>query len=155
MKNPAQHVLAIGLILLGVLFNAPSPAQIYYIHNDQLATPKALTDQNQNVVWSADAAPYCNATTTGAVTFNLRFPGQYYDQETGLHYNRARYYDPTIGRFINKGSYQQRVNKGSSLCMNSIHDIINRIRKCLVGVNCLLVSRDDPRYAGIVCQAKV
>jgi RHS repeat-associated protein len=34
------------------------------------------------------------------VTFNLRFPGQYYDAETGLHYNRYRYYDPTIGRYI-------------------------------------------------------
>ncbi len=34
------------------------------------------------------------------VTQNVRFPGQYYDEETGLHYNRFRYYDPSIGRYV-------------------------------------------------------
>jgi RHS repeat-associated protein len=37
---------------------------------------------------------------TQAVVNNLRFPGQYFDQETGLHYNYFRDYDPTIGRYI-------------------------------------------------------
>ncbi|WP_409281003.1 RHS repeat-associated core domain-containing protein, partial [Pseudomonas defluvii] len=32
----------------------------------------------------------------------LRFQGQYHDHETGLHYNRYRYYDPLVGRFISK-----------------------------------------------------
>ncbi|WP_277423533.1 RHS repeat-associated core domain-containing protein, partial [Pseudomonas viridiflava] len=31
---------------------------------------------------------------------NLRFQGQYFDEETGLHYNTFRYYDPEVGRFI-------------------------------------------------------
>jgi RHS repeat-associated protein len=34
------------------------------------------------------------------VTLNIRFPGQYYDQETGLHYNYFRYYDPATGRYL-------------------------------------------------------
>ncbi|WP_372405172.1 RHS repeat-associated core domain-containing protein [Acinetobacter piscicola] len=36
------------------------------------------------------------------ITNNLRFQGQYFDQETGLHYNRYRYYSPYVGRFISK-----------------------------------------------------
>jgi len=35
-----------------------------------------------------------------ALPFNLRFPGQYYDRETGLHYNYFRDYDPGTGRYI-------------------------------------------------------
>ncbi|MEW6079692.1 MAG: RHS repeat-associated core domain-containing protein, partial [Thermodesulfobacteriota bacterium] len=33
---------------------------------------------------------------------NFRFPGQYYDAETGLHYNGFRYYEPEIGRYLRK-----------------------------------------------------
>jgi len=60
-----------------------------------------LTDDNQQVVWQAEYEPFGKATvTTETVTNNIRFPGQYYDQETGLHYNYFRYYDPSIGRYI-------------------------------------------------------
>ena len=38
----------------------------------------------------------------GPVHQPLRFQGQYYDAETGLHYNRFRYYDPDAGRFISR-----------------------------------------------------
>ena len=41
-----------------------------------------------------------NPQSLGVVTFNLRFPGQYYDAETSLHYNYFRDYDPTTGRYI-------------------------------------------------------
>lgn len=37
---------------------------------------------------------------TGSVKFNLRFPGQYYDEFTGLHYNLNRYYNPELGRYM-------------------------------------------------------
>ncbi|MCI0655260.1 MAG: Uma2 family endonuclease [Methylococcaceae bacterium] len=50
--------------------------ELYYVHTDHLATPKAITDENQNVVWSADATPFGMFTTNGPLTFNLRFPGQ-------------------------------------------------------------------------------
>ncbi len=46
-------------------------------------------------------SPFGKASiTTKGLTFNLRFPGQYYDAETGLHYNWRRYYDPNTGRYI-------------------------------------------------------
>jgi RHS repeat-associated protein len=41
-----------------------------------------------------------NAATQGPFRFNLRFPGQYYDSETALHYNIKRYYDPSTGRYL-------------------------------------------------------
>lgn len=44
-------------------------------------------------------APETNPQSLSAFTQNLRFPGQYFDQESGLHYNMARSYDPSTGRF--------------------------------------------------------
>jgi len=53
-------------------------------------------------VWSAtyDAFGKASVDTASSVTNNLRFPGQYFDEETGLQYNYKRYFDPTIGRYI-------------------------------------------------------
>ncbi len=74
---------------------------IYYYHNDHLGTPKAITDKNQVIVWQATHTPFGKATVS-VNTFenNIRFPGQYFDQETELHYNYFRDYDPEIGRYI-------------------------------------------------------
>jgi len=74
---------------------------VYYYHTDQLGTPKALTDQDQRRVWRADYTPFGDTTiAVNEVENPLRFPGQYFDQETGLHYNYFRDYDPSIGRYI-------------------------------------------------------
>ena len=48
-----------------------------------------------------DTAPNEDPTNSGVkTTINLRYAGQYYDKETGLHYNWHRYYDPRLGRYI-------------------------------------------------------
>jgi RHS repeat-associated protein len=80
---------------------------LYYVHNDPLGTPQVLTDEAGMVVWRARYDPFGKAVVDedpdgdgNSVTFNVRFPGQYYDQETGLHYNYFRYYDPQTGRFV-------------------------------------------------------
>jgi len=71
------------------------------IHNDHLGTPQKLTDSTGAVVWSADYKSFGEATiTVSTITNNLRFPGQYYDVETGLNYNYFRDYNPVIGRYI-------------------------------------------------------
>jgi len=52
------------------------------------------------VVWAASYDAFGKASiTTSTVSNNLRFPGQYYDEETGNHYNWNRYYDPSTGRY--------------------------------------------------------
>ena len=48
---------------------------------------------------NADLNQSFGSTTVPAVTFNLRYPGQYFDQESGLHYNYHRSYSATTGRY--------------------------------------------------------
>ena len=77
-------------------------AQAYYAYqNDHLGTPQKLLTQSGQTVWSATYDAFGNATIDPAYTIvnNLRNPGQYYDAETGLHYNWMRYYDPKSGRY--------------------------------------------------------
>ena len=50
--------------------------------------------------WRWDGKAFGDSAPTGSVTVNLRLPGMYADQETGLYYNWNRYYDPRTGRYI-------------------------------------------------------
>ena len=79
-----------------------SSGEVYYYGNDQLGTPQILTDSTNTVVWEAVYKPFGEAEVNehSTVVNNFRFPGQYYDQETGLHYNYHRYYDPSTGRYL-------------------------------------------------------
>jgi len=64
-----------------------------------------MTDASQSVVWDAYYWPVGEIRSiTGTASNNLRFPGQYYLVEYGLHYNWHRHYDPTLGRFIQADS---------------------------------------------------
>ncbi len=73
----------------------------YYFHNDHLGTPQILTNDSQAIAWKAVYTPFGEAVPSIQTVENpFRFPGQYYDQETGLHYNYFRYYDPTTGRYV-------------------------------------------------------
>jgi len=75
---------------------------LYFFHNNYLGTPVLMTDTTGTVVWEADYKPFGEARVNpnSGVVNNFRFAGQYYDEETGLHYNYHRYYDPKIGRYL-------------------------------------------------------
>lgn len=78
---------------------------LYFTHVDHLGTVQMLTDGASAVVWSGDYRPFGEVVeTVSAVANNLRFPGQYYDSESGLHYNYFRDYDPGIGRYVESDS---------------------------------------------------
>lgn len=95
------NVLAEYIWLDGTPIAFVQSGQTYHIHVDHLGTPKVLTDASGQVVWGADYSPFGKASITSqGPTFNLRFPGQYFDAETRLHYNWRRYYDPNTGRYI-------------------------------------------------------
>jgi RHS repeat-associated protein len=70
-----------------------------YVSTDQLNTPRVITDSSQTVLWTWNSDPFGNGQPTGSLSYNLRFPGQYYDAETGHNYNYLRDYDPTTGRY--------------------------------------------------------
>jgi RHS repeat-associated protein len=78
--------------------------QLLFYHCDQIGTPMEMTDERGEIVWSAEYKAWGEARITVKEGYknSIRFQGQYYDHETGLHYNRHRYYDPKIGRFISK-----------------------------------------------------
>jgi RHS repeat-associated protein len=73
----------------------------YFFQNDHLGTPQKLTAVNGAVVWNAKYSSFGKASIEiETVENNLRFPGQYYDIETDLHYNYHRYYDSKLGRYL-------------------------------------------------------
>ncbi len=73
----------------------------YFVHTDHLGTPIALSDSTGTVQWKAHYTPFGKAIVeVNNLTQNIRFPGQYFDAESGLHYNYFRDYDPEIGRYI-------------------------------------------------------
>jgi len=78
-----------------------------YVHFDHLGTPRLATDDTATIVWRWDSdafgATAANDDPDGdgtGITVNLRFPGQYFDVESGLHYNYFRTYDPSTGRYL-------------------------------------------------------
>jgi RHS repeat-associated protein len=110
---------------------------ICYYQNDQIGTPRELTDEHGTIKWAAtyktwgivetefidddveetfldgntikrvakqNTKPMAQASAASRddVYQPLRFQGQYFDEETGLHYNRFRYYDPDVGRFVSQ-----------------------------------------------------
>lgn len=82
-------------------------AEVTYLHTDHLATPRSATNEAGETVWSwesdafgADKAERDPDGDGNKTRIRLRFPGQYYDDESGLHYNHHRDYDPKLGRYI-------------------------------------------------------
>jgi RHS repeat-associated protein len=91
------------LILDYASLNAlPETCKRYFVFSDQLGAPCRIEDENCTEAWSANLAPFgcAKISETAKIECNLRFPGHYLDVETGLHYNRFRYYDPLLGRYL-------------------------------------------------------
>jgi RHS repeat-associated protein len=86
----------------------PIAIDIFYVHADHLGTPRVITRPSDNkVVWKWDSAeafgnnvPNENPSALGNFKYNLRMPGQVWDQETGTFYNYFRDYDPSLGRYV-------------------------------------------------------
>ena len=101
LTNPDTYEpLAIGDWPLGLL-------NWNYQLTDHLMTPMKMADSGQNIVWSAEYKAFGEVEIDPASTVinNIRFPGQYWDEESGLHYNIQRYYLAGSGRYISVDYY--------------------------------------------------
>jgi len=85
--------------------------EIAFYQCDHLGTPQELTDHDGKVAWSAQYRAWgrakeaiSKAAYEAGVRNPIRFQGQYFDEETGLHYNRHRYYDPDTARYLSQDS---------------------------------------------------
>ncbi|MBE4722400.1 RHS repeat protein [Acinetobacter baumannii] len=83
--------------------------QITFYHCDQVGTPQTMTNTRGECVWEILQDTWGAVSQIKALNQdnpfeqnNLRFQGQYYDQETELHYNRYRYYEPHSARYVSK-----------------------------------------------------
>ena len=80
----------------------PQDTKAFHYQLDHLGTPQELTAPDGEIVWSAHYRAYgqISRLDKGTIDNPLRFQGQYFDQESGLHYNRHRYYNPDIGCYL-------------------------------------------------------
>jgi RHS repeat-associated protein len=91
---------------------AVRPEQVFHFHTDVNGAPEEMTTHAGQTAWRARYQTWGNlaleewsvdqGNSAQCRVQNLRFQGQYYDAETGLHYNTFRYYDPDAGRFISQ-----------------------------------------------------
>ncbi|QEX22833.1 hypothetical protein FRZ61_27660 [Hypericibacter adhaerens] len=91
------NVVADAIKLVGT---GPAPADLVYLHSDQIGLPQKITDAAQAVVWDRVQDPFgrpVSLTSSGGIDTSLRFPGQQADPDTGFAYNYFRDYDPTLG----------------------------------------------------------
>src|SRR5262249_25546191 len=95
--NAIQETVWLGDLPVGVLIPGRTP---YSVAPHQLGAPHQTADAGVNTVWHWDYDAFGKGVPSGSLAYNLRFPGQYFNSETGLHYNGFRDYDPTTGRYI-------------------------------------------------------
>jgi len=96
-KDEIRHGVFLGESLVAYLIGN----RTYAVHSDHLGTPRIVTDELGEPVWSADYLPFGGATiSTSKIDLPYRLPGQYFDSETDTHYNYYRDYDPATGRYI-------------------------------------------------------
>jgi RHS family protein len=86
--------------------NQDEEQYLAYFHNDQIGILKEMTDIHGNLLWYGEHTAWGRLKKNERVYKNahqpFRLQNQYYDEETGLHYNLMRYYEPETERFVNQ-----------------------------------------------------
>lgn len=76
--------------------------EVHHLHTDHLGTPLEASNDAGELSWQMTYTTWGNTVVeeVAEIEQRVRFRGQYFDAETGLHYNRFRYYSPEVGRFV-------------------------------------------------------
>ena len=90
-----EYIWASGTIV-GVVENGA----LYFVRTDHIGRPVFATDDSGAKVWEASYLPFGGVETSTGANSDLRFPGQWFQSETGLHQNWMLDYDPTLGRYL-------------------------------------------------------
>ena len=107
----SQQWLAVSQLtperLLPLLKPLPEPTTptVHLYHCDHLGTPIAMINTQGGTDWRAEFDPWGNqvdGSNPQRLYQPIRMQGQHYDEESGMHYNRYRYYDPALGRYISQ-----------------------------------------------------
>ena len=95
--SPIQETIYRGDLPVAVLKGSTK----YYVHADYRNAPRQIDDVNRAAVWTWTPLPFGeSAAIANPIPYNLRYPGQYFDSESGLFYNGFRDYDPVAGQYI-------------------------------------------------------
>ena len=105
-NTPQATYIWNGDILTGFIVHQPART-VYTVQTDHLGSPFQVRTLDGTVVWRWESEAFGKTLPNEDVdgdgnklTLNLRFPGQYFDRESGLHYNWNRYYSPRLGRYM-------------------------------------------------------
>ena len=107
-STPIEETVYLGNMPVAV----QEPSGTYYVHADYRNVPRQIDNAKKKAVWAwdpevfGDTKPDQKPTgSTSTFAYNLRFPGQYYDAESGNFYNKARDYSPTLARYVQSDSF--------------------------------------------------
>ena len=117
----------------------------YTIISDYMGRPVEAYNSYGNVVWQADYDVYGDLRNIKGIRDFIPFRqlGQYEDEETGLYYNRFRYYDPNTGTYISKDPIIRSLINIYTQCVNKIMERVQRILKAISeSKDCLLLKRE-------------
>jgi RHS repeat-associated protein len=94
----------LGSVPVGVVDRTDTIASVTFVHADGLGSPRAVTNAAGSVMWqwAYPGNPFGEKVpvSAGGYTVNTRFPGQYFDAESGLLHNGYRDYEPATGRYL-------------------------------------------------------
>ena len=110
MYTPLARVDAFigSAVASAAIEQARATSRVYHFHTDLVGTPLEVTDDAGELAWAGKYTAWGkvergeDAALMGRIEQPLRYPGQYADKGTGLHYNTFRFYDPDVGRYISQ-----------------------------------------------------